>query len=133
MFKARIVLQGTSMKDSFGDDVFYSDTSSAPSSMSCIRSVATFGALFPDPDIELDGNATQADAEVAYVQRKLGPDEKLYVVIPRELWTDKMIKSAKGIDDPVFKLLRPLYGWQRSGNLWESHLKENVNDVQITR
>ena len=126
MFKARIVLQGSSMHDSIGNEVFYSDTSSAPTSMSCIRSTVAHGALFPDVDPMNDGNATQADAEVAYVQRKLDPDERLYVVIPRELWTPKMVKTAIGISDPVFRLLKPLYGWQRSGNLWGSHLKDTL-------
>lgn len=52
------------------------------------------------------------------------------MVIPREMWTDKMIESAKGIDDPVFRLLRPLYGGARSGNLWEKRFSETVQTLE---
>ena len=114
------------MKDSEGENVFFHDTSSAPTSMACIRSVAGYGCLFPNKQDIDDGNATVADAEQAYIQRKLPEDVNMYLYIPRELWTPKMIESARGISDPVFRLLRPLYGWQRSGALWEKHLEESL-------
>ena len=40
-----------------------------------------------------------------------------------------MVKSSRDIQDPVFRLLRPLYGWSRSGNLWEEHLKESLQTM----
>ena len=38
-FKYRVVLQGSNMKDLNNNDVFFSDTSNAPTNMACIRSV----------------------------------------------------------------------------------------------
>ena len=67
-----------------------------------------------------------ADAEQAYIQRLAPSDLNIFLSIPRELWTKNMIESARGITDPVFRLLRPLYGWQRSGHLWEKHLEETL-------
>ncbi len=97
------------MRDIDGDQVFYTDASSAPTSMSCIRSAVSYGALFPNADPELDGSATTADAEQAYIQRKLEPGDNLFIHVPRDLWTPEMIRSAKGMKEPVFRLLRPLY------------------------
>jgi hypothetical protein len=128
-YKGRVVLQGSNMKDYHGNEVFYADTSSAPTSMGCIRSSVTYGSLFPHEDPNLDGSSTVADAEQAYIQRTLEPDENLFVIVPKEMWTPKMHQSAIGIDDPVFRLLRPLYGWSRSGNLWEKHLSETVQTM----
>ena len=106
---------------------------SAPTSMQAIRSTVAYGSLHPKAKNEIDdAEATQADAEQAYIQRKLEPGENLFVVIPKELWTPAMIESAKGIEDPVFRLLRPLYGWARSGNLWEKHLDETLTTMLST-
>ena len=44
-FKARAVLQGNDMRDADGEQVYFQDTSSAPTSMSCIRSVMAYGQL----------------------------------------------------------------------------------------
>ena len=118
------------MKDGQGESVFFHDTSSAPTSMACVRSTVGYGCLHSDPDPTKDGTASVADAEQAYIQRKLPSDVNMFLSIPRELWTEKMISSARGIADPVFRLLRPLYGWQRSGNLWEKHLEESLTSMK---
>lgn len=130
IFKGRVVLQGSNMHDYEGNEVFYNDTSSAPTSMACIRTTVSYGALTSDPDPLKDGSAAQANACQAYIQRKIEPGENLFVSIPREMRTDKMVESAKGISDPVFRLLLPLYGWSRSGNLWEKHLDETLQTMQ---
>ena len=39
IFKARIVVQGSNVKDGWGESVYFSDTSSAPTNMCAIRSV----------------------------------------------------------------------------------------------
>ena len=57
-FKARIVVQGSNVKDGWGEAVYFSDTSSAPTNMAAIRSVYAFG--------ELTGSSSSADAEAAY-------------------------------------------------------------------
>ncbi len=44
-FKARAVVQRSWSTDASGAQVFYADTSSAPTSMACIKSVVTFGQL----------------------------------------------------------------------------------------
>ena len=41
-----------------------------------------------------------------------------------------MREQAKGINNPVFRLRRPLYGWSRSGNIWESHLDAQLKSIQ---
>ena len=136
-YKGRVVVQGSDMRDGEGSAVFFQDCASAPTSMQAIRSTIAYGSLSPpmteadaksaNVTVEMaDAEATQADAEQAYIQRKLDPEENLFVVIPREMWSEEMKASAEGISDPVFRLLRPLYGWQRSGSLWEQHLEETL-------
>ena len=41
-----------------------------------------------------------------------------------------MRKNAKGIINPVFRLRRPLYGWSRSGNIWEHHLADTLKSIK---
>ena len=72
--KARIVVQGSNVRGGWGESVYFSDTSSAPTNMSAIRSVIAFG--------EMGGGSSQSDAEAAYIQ-PLSPDDiHLYVSIP---------------------------------------------------
>ena len=42
IYKARIVVQGSNVKDGWGDNVYFADTSSAPTNMTAIRSVVAF-------------------------------------------------------------------------------------------
>ena len=45
--------------------------------------------------------------------------------------TDEMKKHAASMYDPVFRLRRPLYGWSRSGNIWEKHLAQTLMELDI--
>ena len=122
-FKYRVVLQGSNMKDLNNNDVFFADTSNAPTNMACIRSVIAYSQLS-------GGNVSQADARQAYIQPKLEDDVYIFVTIPEEMWNDEMKKAAKGINNPVFRLRRPLYGWSRSGNIWEGHLDAQLKSIK---
>ena len=113
-YKARIVVQGSNVKDGWGEHVYFADTSSAPTNMAAIRSVHAFG--------EITGGASTADAEAAYVQPLLPDDVHLYVGIPSSLQTAEMKQAIIGMICPVFRLRRPLYGWSRSGNIWEKNI-----------
>eukprot|EP00971_Amphidinium_carterae_P127451 2525160-Amphidinium_carterae.1 len=35
--------------------------------------------------------------------------------------------AARKLRDPVFRLFRPLYGWNCSGNLWEGYLEQKMH------
>ena len=121
-FKYRVVVQGSNMKDINNNDVFFSDTSNAPTNMACIRSIVAYSQLS-------GGESSQVDAEQAYIQLLLDDNIHIYITIPEEMWSDDMIKSAAGINNPVFRLRRPLYGWSRSGNIWEDHLDTQLKSI----
>ena len=91
--------------------------------MACIRSVIAFSQL-------TGSEATQADAEQAYIQPLLEDDVHIYLTIPREMWNQDMQTLGEGVHDPVFRLRRPLYGWSRSGNIWEGHLDQQLKSIQ---
>ena len=40
-----------------------------------------------------------------------------------------MRDNCVGVKNPVFRLRRPLYGWSRSGNIWEHHLAETLKSI----
>jgi hypothetical protein len=124
IYKARVVLQGSNVTDSTNQAVFFQDTSSAPTSMACIRSTMAYGQLS-------GGGSSQSDAEQAYIQPWLKPEEVIFIYVPQELMTDKMKESAAKCRNPVFRLRKPLYGWSRSGNIWEKHLSETLQAIQM--
>jgi hypothetical protein len=43
---------------------------------------------------------------------------------------EQMRQNSIGISNPVFRLRRPLYGWSRSGNIWESHLSDSLVSIK---
>ena len=122
-YKYRVVVQGSNMKDINNNDVFFADTSNAPTNMACIRSVIAFSQAS-------GGEVSQADAEQAYIQPFLEESVHIYITIPEEMWNDDMKQQAKGINNPVFRLRRPLYGWSRSGNIWEEHLDTQLKSIE---
>ncbi len=71
------------MKDLNNNDVFFSDTSNAPTNMACVRSVIAYSQLS-------GGNVSQADARQAYTQPKLEDDVSIFVTIPEDVWNDEM-------------------------------------------
>ena len=122
-YKARIVVQGSNVKTATGEEAYFSDTSSAPTNMAVIRSVLAYGELS-------GGGSSQADAEQAYIQPLLPDDIKFFLTIPSHLMTAEMKTLAASMYDPVFRLRRPLYGWSRSGNIWEKTPCPNVNGIR---
>ena len=122
-YKYRVVLQGSNVKDHNNNNVYFSDTTSAPTNMTCIRSVIAYGQAS-------NGECSQADAEQAFIQPLLDESVHMFIFIPPDMWTDEMRKNAKGIINPVFRLRRPLYGWSRSGNIWEHHLADTLKSIK---
>ena len=101
--------------------MYFSDTSSAPTNMAAIRSVVAFW--------EMGGGSSQSDAEAAYIQPLLPDDVELFVSIPPTLLTTEMKHAQIGMRFPVYRLRCPLYGWSRSGNIWEKHLSETLRHL----
>ena len=123
-YKARVVVQGNWITDNLGDQVFFSDTTSAPTNMTCIRSVIAYGQLSK-------GGSSTADAEQAFIQPRMPDHEVVFVSIPDELKTDEMKLACQCMRNPVFRLRRPLYGWTRSGNIWEKHLETSLLGLPV--
>ncbi len=67
----------------------------------------------------------QADAEQAFIQPLLDDDVHMYIFVPAEMRTIEMRQNCRNVINSVFRLRRPLYGWSRSGNIWESHLSKH--------
>ena len=122
-FKYRVVLQGSDVKDAGHNNVYFADTSSAPTNMTCIRSVLAYGHLS-------GGETSQADAEQAFIQPLLDESVHMFIFVPPEMQTIEMKNNCKNIINPVFRLRRPLYGWSRSGNIWESHLSNTLINIK---
>jgi hypothetical protein len=91
--------------------------------MACVRSTIAYGQIS-------GGGSSQTDAEQAYIQPWLRPDEIIYIYVPEELMTETMKATAANCRNPVFRLRRPLYGWSRSGNIWERHLSETLMAIE---
>ena len=121
--KYRVVLQGSNVKDAGRDDVYFADTSSAPTNMTCVRSVLAYGHLS-------GGETSQADAEQAFIQPLLDDRVHVYIFVPPEMQTIEMRNNCKNVSNPVFRLRRPLYGWSRSGNIWESHPSNTITSIK---
>jgi hypothetical protein len=122
VFKGRIVIQGSDVRDGEGSSVFFSDTSSSPTSMTAIRTAIAYGQVS-------GGGSSTADAEAAYIQPLLPDDVHMFITVPDELMTTEMRAKARLLRRPVFRLRRPLYGWSRSGNIWEKHLKKTLEEL----
>ena len=91
--------------------------------MTCIRSVLAYGHLS-------GGETSQADAEQAFIQPLLDESVHMYIFVPPEMQTIEMKQNCKNVFNPVFRLRRPLYGWSRSGNIWESHLANTLQNIK---
>ena len=118
-YKARIVAQGSVLKDVDNNQIYFQDCGNAPTSMAAIRSIWAYGHLS-------GGGCSTADAEQAYIQPRLPDDEIYFARIPQELQTPAMQLACKGMSDPVFRMRRPLYGLPRSGPIWDDFLHEKL-------
>ena len=79
-YKYRVVLQGSNVKDAGHNNVYFSDTSSAPTNMTCVRSVLAYGHLS-------GGETSQADAEQAFTQPLLDDSVHMCICVPPEMQT----------------------------------------------
>ena len=68
-FKARIVLQGSDVRDAFNQAALFGQVSSTPTNLNTIRSVVTYSCLGENFVCE------QSDAEAAYTQHVLTPED----------------------------------------------------------
>ena len=118
-FKSRTVLQGSDVHDQYGEQVFYDDCSSAPTSMAGIRVVHAYGML-------TGSGTTSVDAEQAFIQPLMPEDEIIYIYLPENMWSPEFRSKCSGMRTPVVRLRRPLYGWKRSGNIWEHYLQDQL-------
>ena len=91
--------------------------------MCAIRSAVAFG--------ELGGGSSQSDAEAAYIQPLLPYEVELFVSIPPSMLTNEMKNAQIGMHFPVYRLRRPLYGWSRSGNIWQRYLAETLQSLDL--
>ena len=123
VYKSRIVMQGSNVKDVDGNQALFGEISSQPSNLNTFRHGLTFGAL-------TSAKKEVSDAVGAYTQHILTPEDgdDIYVRLPRE-W---LPESARGFRDPCFKMLRPLYGHPAAGRIWEKHLDQVINEESYT-
>ena len=84
-YKCRVVLQGSNVKDCNNTNVYFADTSSAPTNMACVRSVLAYGQLS-------GGETSQADAEQAFVQPLLDDSVQIYISCPMKCRRQKCVK-----------------------------------------
>ena len=115
IYKARIVVQGSNVKDGWGESVYFSDTSSAPTNMCAIRSVVAFG--------ELTGGSSAADAEAAYIQPELDDSIHLYVSIPDSLLAPEMKAKQHGISQPVYRHEAPI--------VWLVQVRRHLGETSV--
>jgi hypothetical protein len=55
----------------------------------------------------------------------------MFKIVPPDMQTEQMkIPCSKIRGTPVFRLRRPLYGWSRSGNIWEHHLADTLKQIK---
>ena len=91
--------------------------------MTCIRSVLAYGHLS-------GGETSQADAEQAFLQPLLDESVHMCIFVPPEMPTLEMKKNCRNVANLVFRLRRPLCGWSRSGNIWESQLPNTLMSLK---
>jgi hypothetical protein len=108
-FKGRSVFQGNNVRDQNWNWAEFQELSSAPASMTASK-IADFYGL-------AEGNCTQqSDVEMAYINAKLNTTET-WVRLP----PDRVPKEFRHMRDPVFQLVKALYGHPESGGHWEAH------------
>jgi hypothetical protein len=120
-FKGRIVLQGSNIVGTDSDTAVFDEVASTPTSLNTIRAAVTYAALTEN------GECLQADAESAYTQHELTPEDgpDTYIRIPRA-W---LKGPAVAMRDPVFRLKRALYGHPRAGRIWEVHFQRVMSEL----
>ena len=110
-FKGRVVFEGCSVRDEFGNWALFQEMSSCPATMEAAKAADAYG-MFEDHDVEL------ADGESAYTQALLG-GTPTWVRIPKHQWPQKWIDDK--MEDPVCPMILALYGHPDAGGWWEQH------------
>ena len=119
-FKGRVVFQGNDVRDENWAGAMFQELGSSPATMQASKAADSFG-LFEGHTV------TQADAEQAYIQSKLG-GEATWVRIPPNRAPD----SWKRLKDPVCPLVLALYGHPDAGSYWEQHCEKALLSLGYT-
>jgi len=114
-FKGRVVFQGNRVQDESRNAALFQELGSSPATMEAGKACDAYG-LAPGHDVE------QADAEQAYIQRRLGGDTPTWVRLPRE----RQPASWGKYRDPVCPLVLALYGRPDPGGYWERHCHKHL-------
>ena len=125
VWKGRIVLSGDAIRTASGDWAIFADVGSVPSTMTAARIALACAALLPRARI------LQSDCIRAYVQAEMdSPDGVVtFVELPKE-WHPP---SWKGMQRPVCRLLKALYGHPRAGDLWHNKLDGILTGLGFTK
>ena len=110
------MLQGSFVRDSEGQAALFGEIASTPTSLNTMRAGITYAGLVEG------GETQQSDAVSAYTQHILTPadGDPVWIRLP----ADWMLPCHAKFADPVFLLLRPLYGHPAAGRIWEKHLSD---------
>jgi hypothetical protein len=121
--KARLVALGDRVTSGDGSAFVFDDVQSCPCTMSTVRYVTAFSLASGG------GPPSSADAIAAYVQSSLPKDITLYAWIDKDLWSPEMAQAARGIDRPVWRLRKSLYGLSCAGHLWQNYLQSHLESL----
>ena len=108
-FKGRSVFQGNQVKDENWNNAMFAELGSSPAALQAAKLVDAYGLL--------PGHTTeQADAEMAYINANL-EGTPTYVRLP----PNRVPAAHKHVRDPVYRLVKALYGHPDSGGYWERY------------
>jgi hypothetical protein len=119
--KGRIVLQGSNVRDTDSNMAMFQEVSCNQTNLKTMRSCVSYCGLDDEAVCE------SSDAEVAYVQHVLTPEDgpPVWIRLPRA-WLPSKFSATR---DPVFRWNRPLYGHPCAGRIWEKHLEKSYTNV----
>ena len=110
---------GDDIKDSRGDFAIFEEVGSTPTSMAVCRALVAGHALHYSTTELL-----QSDCKRAYIQAKLdGPPT--FVELPKEWWPPHW----RGMQRPVCRLDKALYGHPKAGDLWADRLSSILAEL----
>jgi hypothetical protein len=106
------------VKNQNWEAAMFQDLGSSPASMEAGKACDIFGSL-------PGNNVQQADAEQAYVQAPMRSPHETWVTLPRNQWP----AHWEGMDKPVVRLHKALYGHPDSGTYWEKHCDSHCREI----
>ena len=115
------MFQGNNVRDESWRTALFQEMSSAPASMEVGKACDAYGLL-------AGHSITQADAEQAYIQSKMGGEAATWVRLPRPQWP----AAWASYSDPVAPLVLALYGHPDAGGFWERHCETQLRRAGFT-